>query len=269
MNFEERIKLVGELASLVATVKAKPDEKVAKIGRIIAIIKMLGETVGDEKNATGLFGEGDFKITSDEELAKAWKDFLNGDYGPTGGNALLGGPGAKLRRDMLQKFRKAGNEYLQKAHPTLLVTLTGVNSRIYQYQGRGKWQWWQVDERDDDLDPLYSGTDEDGNAILRDFVSDKIGTLEGEVKDITLHGNPTREDFYQNGDEYPEWENDRETLRLIIKGKHPDMRSPILYETIAAIDKRQKTNCEYPEILEIALDSWQAVVLDITSKIVE
>lgn len=252
MNTVERLKLVQELTLLTAEVRGEKSRfaRLKKKGRIIAIVKMLGGTVSEGAGAAKLSSKEDRKITSDEELVKAWIDLRK----------------MNQRQGAQRKFDEAGIEYLQKAHPTLLITEFGYPLIIYQYQGQGKWQWWARAARS--LNSLRSGIDQEGIGVLKDFIDAKTNPSRREAKDITLHGAPTWEDFYQNSAESPEWQKDRETLQSIIDGKHPDMRRPALYDTFTAVSKRQKGNPECPALFEQAVFAWQAVAYEMTDKIV-
>lgn len=259
MNIE-RLKLVQELVRLTAEVKDAPKlERIKKTGRIIAILKMLGAAVAELPEK--------LVINSDEELARSWQDFINGDYGNdysprSKTNAI------KLKRAAKLRFFKVAEEYFAKAHPTVLVARPESDPWIYQYEGGGKWRGWSWDDSPDVERKLTEITC-DGERIVTDFLHAKLGELEIKAEDLApLHGAPRREDFYPDEAKEPtEWDKDRETLQSIIDGKHEDMRLPALYDAIAAIDARQKDNPEYPEQLEKALDAWQKVILDMTAKI--
>ncbi len=123
-------------------------------------------------------------------------------------------------------------------------------------------EWYRAVQGHDEMEGALSRLDPSGTLVLSDFVrfanngslcSDPKLTEEDKAQ--VLADDAAREDF--------------ETLQSIIDGVHPDMKSPRLYDTLAAIDERQKDRPgAYPEMLERALDEWQSVVLDMTSKII-
>lgn len=158
--------------------------------------------------------------------------------------------------------------YLEEKYPRGFkgaLSLKGVDGKDHAYAAvwsRTNGEWYRDVQAHPEMAGALSQLDQNGSLVLFDF---SRFASNGSLNSLPKY---TSEDGEASEAVSEAWAKDRETLQSIIDGTHPDMKLPVLYDALAGINERQKDNPEYPEMLERALDEWQAVVMDMTAKIV-